>query len=134
MDEKSVVFWYFFAKKYEMHGFYRNPRFRSKSWILTSRGGIPYPPGPERLGSVASGALRNAAGGGTDCALGSREWAEPPQDLTALSWGVLNKGDGRRGAGGEKRNPPPRLHDLRPRPAVPTPVGRVTRQCCEVDQ
>jgi len=36
--------------------------------------------------------LGSSGGAGADCALGSREWAEPPQYLPAMCWGVLRNG------------------------------------------
>ena len=67
-----------------------------------------------RGGGIGSGlAVRERAGGcggcwraerltaeTTDCAVGSGQWAEPPQYLPALSWGVLG------GQGGRRRGPP----------------------------
>jgi len=49
-------------------------------------GGTPPPPGG-RAGGVGARSKLTAAS--TDCALGSGEWAEPPQYLPALCWGVL---------------------------------------------
>ena len=40
-------------------------------------------------GAVYSVQAASSAGAGADCALGSREWAEPPQYLPALCWVVL---------------------------------------------
>ena len=49
-------------------------------------GGTP----PTPRGQVWARRLREAASIiSTDCALGSGEWAEPPQYLPALCWGVL---------------------------------------------
>ena len=55
-------------------------------------------PGLVRDGTACGRDGGDALRGGADCAVGSGQWAEPPQYLPALSWGVLGGQDGRRRA------------------------------------